>query len=68
MISLSCETLAGQGKTAQTLMFVGYGLAAALTATSFGSFINDKPSHDDRMALTCAPNLLALGAACVFRF
>ena len=66
--STKCDTLADQGKTAQTLMFVGYGLAAALTATSIISFINDKPSHGDPIALTCVPNLVAPGAACVFRF
>ena len=63
-----CDTLAEQGKKAQTVMFVGYGLAAALTVTSIISFVNDKPSRDGVLALTCGPNLAAPGATCAFRF
>jgi tetratricopeptide (TPR) repeat protein len=63
-----CDTLAERGKKAQTVMFVSYGLAAALTATSIISFANDKPSRDGVLALTCVPTLVAPGATCAFRF
>lgn len=63
-----CPSLDRQGKIAETLMFVGYGLAAALTATSIISFALDQPP-DDRLSFACAPTLGATGGAfCAVRF
>lgn len=68
MTSARCDGLASDGKTAQTLMFVGYGLAAALAATSIIAFVNDRPASGDQVAITCVPTLATPGASCALRF
>jgi hypothetical protein len=64
-----CQVLHNSLAQARTLTIVGYGLAAALGATSailFATSSADHPKTDT--AFACAPDLTARGVGCVMSF
>ena len=65
-----CKRLYGEAKRAQRWAFVGYGLAAALTAGSLLLYLTGRDSGDEprATAMACVPLTAQRGLACTMRF